>query len=526
MSQLRLVDVSQGKPVANYRNGNRVGLSTDLLWPYHLPRIAVDSWLLDESTDVPRTDEAAWSFEIRTSLDGQKWTVQEVTWVLGSKKSTLGTGPTFVAILKSIPVARYVSVKYDDQHLDVRLRCFSNEELLLSDEKQKYSMGSVLSGQPNDVGVLLVGGSNTVMRYGWAKALAETPTRVEAAAALGASSNIFAVRTLKDHPNPIADVLLYNANVIEYPLMRYGEYDFELARDATKYVLAYCEEKQLFPINVIWPEQDYIDAADIGDFKFAADTYFSNLSYELSMPFIDGYRVLRVVQQRLGRKRASLFRDQAHLNHFTAQLIGRGISKLVSQLKSENAFAKRTTAEQLSRAFEVFDLVDHCVAANDKETRIKQVSNSLISQQFVELGPNRSLTLEIGEDWEVVGYLINARHCNASIMLEGKTTVVKRAAFKGFNPDPEAAPFVCTRALPFPIRPSNGKIKVSMVAPSSVDIPDMLLAGAGVSDPDEQTIEIGQLILRSLVHNEKRASVSGFSLDLTSRVIENLDLVE
>lgn len=523
MSQLRLVDISRGKTVSQKKNFSQSVLSTDLLWPYHIPRIAIDSWILDQDDDIARRNEAAWSFEISTSLNGQEWTIQEATWVLGSKKSTLGTGPTYVAILKSTPVARFVSIKYEDLGLDIRLRCFCNEEMLLSDEKQKYSMGSVLASQPTDTGVVLVGGSNTVMRYGWSKALAESPTRVEAAAALGASSNIFTVRTLKDHPNPQAEVLLYNANVIEYPLMKFGDYDFELARDATKNVLAYCHHHQLFPINVIWPEQDFIDAADAGDYILAADTYFENLSRELSMPFIDGYRVLKVLQAQLGRSRKSLFRDQAHLNHFPAQLIGRAISKLVGQLKSEDAFARLNTAGQLSRAFKTIDVSVHGIAEDQLAMRTKSVSNSLITQEFVELEPNRAITISIDDGWEVVGYLINARHCNASIKIEGERTITKRAAFKGFNPDPMASPFVCARALAFPIRPVNGTVSVSLTTPAPDDIPDMLLVGSGTHNPDEQLIELGQLILRSTDSSEKRVLVRDIDLDLTSRVIENLE---
>lgn len=525
MNQPRFINVSRGKPnVCNEIDGG-VDQTVDLLWPYHLSRIAIDTWLSSEGDATTEISDFERLLSVKTSLDGQKWTARNPKWVPASDKSTLGTGPTFVAIFNGPIFNRFIRIGFSGVNKKVQIRCLSNPSTVMKDESQKYSMGSTSERSENDVGVIVVGGSNTVMRYGWSKAMAESPTQVKAAAALGASSNIFAVRTLADHPSPDAEVLLYNANVIEYPLMKFGDYDYELARDATKHVLAYCHEHELFPINVIWPEQNYIDAAESGDFQLAADTFFANLSHELSMPYIDGYRVLKVVQETLNRDRHSLFRDTAHLNHFTAQLIGRAISKLVGELKADGTLSTRTTARQLTRNFKAIDVSAWEHTDAHLHYSPKSVSNSLITQNFVQLRAEHPVTVKIESGWELVGYLLNARNSNASISLEGEERISKRAAFKGFNSSPDAAPFVCVRALPFPLQPnSDGEIEVSVVSPSKEDFQDRLLSGAGESDPSQQTIEMGQLILRQEVAEQRRAMVSGIELDLTSRVIAQLDI--
>lgn len=524
MNQPTFINISRGKPITHSGIDARVEQKIDLLWPYHLSRLAVDTWMNGQAETTTETSDFERLITVRTSLDGQHWTDQEPKWVPASDKSTLGSGPTFVAILKRPVFTRFVAVVLRGFNKKIQVRCLSNSASVIKDESQKYSMGSTTERAANDVGVMVVGGSNTVMRYGWSKAISESPTQVRAAAALGASSNIFAVRTLADHPNPDAEVLLYNANVIEYPLMKFGDYDFELARDATKHVLAYCDEHKLFPINIIWPEQNYIDAAEAGDYQLAADSYFANLSYELSIPYVDGYQVLKVVQESLRRDRRSLFRDTAHLNHFTAQIIGRAISKLVGQLKTEGTLNNRTTAQQLTRAFKAIDVSEWEHTDAHLHYSPKSVSNSLITQSFVQLRAQHPVTLRIPHGWELVGYLLNARNSNASICLEGEGNLSKRASFKAFNSSPNAAPFVCVRALPYPLRPNaNGEIKVSVVTPSATDFPDRLLSGAGELNTNQQSIEIGQFILRKTVGDQKRAMVSGLELDLTPKVIAQLE---
>ncbi|MGP5616378.1 hypothetical protein [Corynebacterium casei] len=377
--------------------------------------------------------------------------------------------------------------------------------------------------QPSDVGVVLVGGSNTVMRYGWSRAMMASPTRVSAKAALGASSNIFAIRTLMDHPNPDAEVLIFNANVTEYPLMKLGDYDFELARDAYKHILSYCQDRQLFPINLIWPEQNYLDAKASGDLTLAADTYFSSLSLELSVPFIDGFRILEWLQGAFNRERSSLFLDRDHLNNFTAQTIGRAISKTVMELKNEEKLRNAGIAHQLTREFEALELPTQ-VSTSTGGLETRTVSNSLITQDFVVLTADSSLTVEVDDEWEVVGYLLNARHCNASIRVWGESGVARRASFRRYNPDEAASPFVCARALPFPVRPKNGKVVLSIVAPTEDDYLDRLFAGENKFERHELEIEIGQLFLRGRQSNKLRIAVPGMDLDLTNRVIKNLNI--
>lgn len=522
MAPPRFTNVSRGKPFSIETNESDTRYSVDLLWPYHLRRIAIDTWPDGENTttDLPQPTDR---YVIETSIDGKSWSKQQPKWVIGSEKSTRGDGPTFIAILSSSAFARFISITQVHDHQQIQIRALAEAETVQKDELQKYSMEPPTEPSEDDVKVVVVGGSNTVMRYGWSKAIAANPTKVEAAAALGASSNIFAVRTLADHPSPQAEVLLYNANVIEYPLMKSGDYDFELARDATKFVLSYCLRHNLFPINIIWPEQNYIKAAESGDQILAADSYFANLSRELAMPFVDGYSVLRALQSKLGRDYASLFRDTAHLNHFAAQLIGRAISRLLAQLKSEGLLEQKIESQQFNRSFQSVELASIPDISVKSSENLRLVSNSLITQVFVELKGNSSVSITIPNDWEVVGYLINARRCNAVISLEGSNRITKRASFKAFNLASDASPFVCVRALPYPIRPQNGSVKLSVTTASSTDYPDRLLSGAIPDDPSGLTIEIGQLILRSRTNCEKRIEVSLNDLDLTRRVIDLMD---
>src|SRR5699024_6650903 len=162
------------------------------------------------------------------------------------------------------------------------------------------------------------------------------------------------------------------------------------------------------------------------------------------------------------RERSSFFLDTAHLNNFTAQLIGRAISRTVGQLKSQKLFENITTARQLTREFKVVDVATLDTFANDAGYVNRHVSNSLITQDFIGLRIDQRLEFEIEDDWEVVGYRLNARRCNASLRIEGDITINRRAAFRRYDPSDQSSPFVCARALPYPIRPKDGKVVFSV----------------------------------------------------------------
>lgn len=521
MAKVALVNVARFKPQTSLIQGGERQIELDMQWPYRMHRVVLDSDVVEEHMAI---DLSMFHFSMETSVDGKNWLNTDESWIPSSPKSRQGTGPSFVCIMKEAVLSRYVRIRIPVEIANPRLRALSIQSDLQNTENQKYLIKDELKENIRTVSVGIVGDSNTVMRYGMKRSLDTGNAKLEFDAALGASSILFAARTLDELNFGKPDALVINANVVEHLLMQDPTYDHQLGLDAVKYILSICLKHKMFPVRVIWPELKYINVrANDSHSSIAPDTYFGNQSELLGIPFIDGYRLLDRLAEAWTRTHVSLFkyRDEAHLSHMPSQIIGRGIRRLLEDMKQSGELEQLSLSSITSRAFVMAGLTSHSTRTFRRHTvRIHEVNTSLIRQKFVELKLGDSLEVPIPEGFEVVGYLINARRCNATIGISGINSVSKRVNFTGYQDDEQAYPFVCVRTLPEPVRPVNGLVTVRCDPFDVSDYPDNISREvASVQDGQDRQLHIGDLVLRSIDEREPIIRTTLDDLDLTDRVV-------
>lgn len=514
-----LIDISRAKPQTSFTTGEHTVNEIDLLWPYRVHRIAVDT---DEN--VPKvTKDCEYIGQIQSSVDGKSWITVSGKWNEASKKSQYGSGPTHVVILDDFIVARFVRILFSREILKPRLRIIGLDRELQSSENLKFSIPNLFENESSQIGIGIVGDSNAVMRYGMKKALSSSNSKLEFDATLGASSIIFAARTLETVDGSKADAVIINANVVEYPLLQEADYDHELGEDAVRHILAHCYQYNSFPVRVIWPQMKYLMIRDSEhQTDLSPNKYFAKQSERLGIPYVDGYRLLDKIARDWGRTHVSLFkyRDEAHLSHMPSQVIGDAIRRLLVEMYRAGEFDVLQPARELARKFMTAKLPQTASPVSlGQIISNHEIRTSLIDQDFLELKLNDSILVPIPEGFEVVGYLINARRCNATLKVSGLVSASKRVNFVGFQDDVKAHPFVCARTLPYPVRPTDGYVRVSCVPFSDTDHSDNICRDI---DSDYQLIEgkihIGDLILRSIEPSETVVAVNAELLDLTDRV--------
>ncbi|MGP5049704.1 hypothetical protein ACTXJC_18860 [Glutamicibacter ardleyensis] len=390
-------------------------------------------------------------------------------------------------------------------------------------ENSKYTLEDMRLTTRDKLPIGIVGDSNAVMRYGMKRSLNSGDSRLAMDASLGASSILLVAKTLDGVEADSAEVLLINSNVVEYLLLQEPDYNHELGTDAVRHILAHCHVNQMFPIRVIWPQMAYLRIkGEHPNPELAPDRYFSNQSELLGIPYIDGYRLLDKISQAWKRSNLSLFkfRDDAHLSHMPSQVIGRGIRRLLEEMKASGELKQLSTALSTVPVFTMAGLARTAEAvAGLSETARHKVRTSLISQDFLEILQNQSICVPIPDGFEIVGYLIDARRCNATLRISGETSLNQRANFAGFSRETDAHPFVCVRPLPKPIRPANGHVMISCEPFRSTDHGDNIAKKIGSDYQLENgQLHLGDLILRSTNNSQKIIRADIEDLDLTNRV--------
>ena len=521
MTKISLVDVTRSKPISVSVQSERQAIVIDLLWPYRVHRLVLD-------TDI---DEAVQSSTLKSlpefieaSTDGKKWAIIKSSWVPASRKSRHGSGPSFASIFVTPVLARYVRVLIASDVANPSVRLLSVSTELQGAENQKF----LLKDEPNEelptVSVGIVGDSNAVMRYGMKKSFATGNSRITFDATLGASSILFSITTLDGIDVEPTDALIINANVVEYPLLKDPNYRHELGADSVRNILSFCQKNSIFPIRVIWPQMKYINIRENDpNPSLAPDRYFAEQSKMLGIPFIDGYRLLDKISQSWNRTHVSLFkyRDEAHLSHMPSQIIGRAIRRLLVELKQSGELKHLEASTIPAPRLTMAHVLDNFVPAlRQQDVEIHRVETSLISQDFIQIRMNDAIEIRVPEGFEVVGYLIDARRCNSTLTVSGQTSVSKRANFSGYKEEDDAYPFVCVRTLPKPIIPLNGKVVVRCSPFDISDHPDNICKEVHADQSIVNgRIHLGDLVLRSVENQATPIRTTLEELDLTDRVI-------
>lgn len=527
MSRDPMIEISFGRPldVAAGPGADRTASTLDLLRHYSFAVLILDQWGEphepgsygavagpDAPTELP-------DITIETSADGAAYTpVSDAAVTLSSVKGSLGSRRSYILKFGAAAGGRYLRLTYPASGPTFRARIRIPERDARSHENSKAidSLLPVKNSADRRYKALVVGDSNSVMRYGWVRGLDQGDIDVIANKSLGASHLTVAIDRLADSTEFRPDVVVLNSVVNEYLPPRSTNYDLEVAEQAVKYVQAWCAEKSAVPVFIIWPHLHHDNA--LPDDVHPRD-FYATMCEKIGMPYIDAWAIVEELAAGWERTVPSLFLDAAHLLGQPAQVVGAAISKLISGFLDglDGTSWGSVVNTDAVHDFQSLPIVGN-TSAETAGTTLRAVETSLISKDMLTIHTGQSAEVRVPEGWDVVGYLINARACSGSISLKGKNEVRRRADFGQYQGH-SGFPFVCARSLETPVGPADGIVLVSCVDPSPGDEPDGLASPSIDRDLDgNRQIEIAQLILRSRSKALPTLRLTAKELDLTTRL--------
>lgn len=526
-----LIDISHGKPFSELLITSQevyiTEITIDLLWFYQFDRVILDQW---GNPSLPGTfeysaqadEEAKLPVEsISFSADGETFTSAEPSKVLiSSVRGSRGTKRSYIVWFDTKKArGRFVRMRYRAYGPMFKLRILLPLTRVKAFESSKMIQAygkRVIKNNAQQYNAAVIGGSNSVMRYGWVKGLSQAEVSVNQNVSLGASQMTMLASRLAELDGTNVDVLFFNTVVNEYRPMQYESYDRNLAKDAIRQGLVWCKANDVLPVFLIWPQLHYMRDEKVGQTKFNPRDHYRDICEDFGIPYIDCYELLHKVADGWNRPVSTLFLDDAHTLHHVAQVLGasvRGASvKLIERIDKQIGAINSTSPSVASLEAVLLEETLESPA----EYKIREVSTSLISRLMLTIEEGNPLEVRIHDDWEVVGFMINARNCNGSIEITGEVVQTVRADFSKYLGE-DGFPFVCVRSLQTPVTPKDGVIKISCVNPEPWHQPDELAGKtlSTVSIGDTRHIEIAELIIRSKVPMTSAMRVGINKLDLT-----------
>lgn len=520
-------DVAHGKPLHTSGDPDtHVTRTVDLLWQYRFSWIIIDRWA-ETGIHVPDEHDGDLNplTSIEMSVDGELFKSIAVSAViLCSEKGSHGTHRSLQLMFSEEVPGRYIRITYRQPGwlLSVRagLRPSQVASMETSPGIERMPVPNREMMIHNPLRAAILGDSNSVMRHGWVRGLASGGIRVNENVSLGSSSNAMLASRLPGIKDPNLDVLFINSTVNEYIPIRDRAYDLELSRQFVRHAQSWCARHDVLPVFMIYPQRRVLDDIAAGRQHFDQESYCLEMGEDLQIPYVNVFELARQLSKNWQRPLPSLYRDEAHLNHPTAQVLGAAIATSVWHLTrtSSPQIRSRVSEKHLTHDFRVVPLAGCVHDTGDSSVSslsVRHVKTSIVDQEMVTIRGDGHLSVPIPEGWEVVGYTINARRCNSSIQISGDNTLRRRADFAGYE-GAEGFPFVCVRSLTKPIAPVDGTVLISCLPPTSHHESDEITNGTPPSiRQSESEIEISELVIRERVRRNKYRRVSGIELDLT-----------
>ena len=494
----------------------------DMLRAYPVSLIVLDQW--GEPHDPSSYEASAGAdalaklpaVRVETSIDGFQFAqVSDPVVRLSSLKGSRGSRRSYILNLPDPVPARFVRLTYAASGPEFKPR------ILISERTSRWTDNDpVVDVFLPDVGTrerkykaVVIGDSNSVMRYGWVRGLDQGAVKVIGNMSLGASHLTLVADRLAEATALKPDIVLVNSVVNEYFPPRSANYDVTVAEDVIRYVQGWCAEKSVVPIFVIWPHLHHENPVP-GDTH--PRDYYAALCEGFGMPYIDAWKIAEKLAAGWERSFPSLFLNDPHLLGHPAQVIGAAISDLVTRFLDGLDCGSWGCVDKEAgvHRFQSLSIPGNAAALKSGVTQ-RMVETNLLAKTMVTLRTGQWVDVKVPDGWDVVGYLINYRASSGSISLQGRNEVRRRVDFHLYQGH-GAAPYVCVRSLESPVTPEDGSVRVSCVDPSASDEPDSLAYPA--SDPSfegERQIEVGQLILRSRTNDMAPLKLATEALNLT-----------
>lgn len=528
MSKPQFVSIAEGKPrrVPTRINGDDAysSIEVDLLWRYPIDLLILDRWGEGTTDTGDNTDVVIPGLLIEVSNDGSNWATVEsgnnrwTSWK-GSKGTLRSVRIDFAKTCSAryirLAVAKSFAEEFDIRVLLTNLQTRTAEKAKLV-ELGRFPKTRSSSRDPIKVGVL--GGSNSVMRFGWVRGLADASIDVAWNNSLGSSSNAVLHTRLNGQSSEGAEVLLLNSTVNEYRSFRDGTANERIANQFIRSVQEWAFEVGTIPIFIIYPQLRVFEDEMGGRRVFDQEQYYAQICEDLRMPYINVFAVLRDLASYWRRSLPSLYLDLHHVNHAAAQVLGTVIGETVRDFLRGSGEPALQEANTKAYGFDTIKLAEINDGQGLRATR--NIRNSIVDDNFVTIEEDEELNIALDPGAEVVAYTVNARNCNASIEIAGWDTVCRRVDFNQFRGE-QGAPMVCTRTLRNSVFVGpSGTITVRAVAPMSNHEADEITNPQMDEHPTRPLrVEISELVVRRPTALQRFARVETSSLDLTDRAV-------
>lgn len=526
MAGLTYYDVAHGKPIDESTPEEGIAeYSIDLLWRYRFPWLILDRWnpgQVEAGLHGDREENPVANLEV--SLDGVTYKKVVVTETLVlSDKGSLGTHRSLHLIFDQDVTFRYIRFRVPVNSWVYRIRANISSSQIVPMESSKLIERMPLTNrtmmESSPVRASVIGGSNSVMRYGWTKGLQSGGVTLVENASLGSSSNAILGTRLPDLTDKSVDVLILNSTVNEYFPIRDRVYDMDLSRQYVRHIQAWCAQNDVLPVFLIYPQRRVLDDIAAGREHFDQESYCIEMCEDLQIPYINVFHLARELSAGWNRPLPSMYKDDAHLNHPAAQALGASVGARVWNFWRTNraSLTKKINAKHLTHDFEKIVVAESVTAKNnvDNAFEVRRMKTSIVDQNMVTITGGHTLSVEVPDGWEVVGYTMNARRCNSSIKISGKNTLVRRADFAGYK-GKDGFPFVCARSLTQPVSPLDGVVKFSCVEPELWHEHDEITnLKLGNTKTDAMEIELSEVIIRQKARTRPYLRIADLDLDLT-----------
>lgn len=523
------VDVAAGKPLSRSTRGQVVQQEVDLLWRYKFNWIIIDRWGPEEA-DLIRTDEG---FDLpisslEFSTDGEIFTSPTISRTnLVSVKGSSGNLQSLQVHFAKPVHCQFLRIRFDQQGIDYKVRASQRDYQLEPTDRSKLICDLPVPNKEkinsDKVRAAVIGGSNSVMRFGWVRGAERAGIDVVQNVSLGSSSNAILATQLENITATNLEVLIVNSTVNDYVPLRDGTYDLQLAKDFVRNIQIWCASNNVVPVFLIYPHRRGLDDVDAGRKTFDQDAYCIELCEDLDLPYINVSELFEPIAKAWGRPLREYYLDPAHLNHPTAQALGSIVGERIWRFMKfeQNQVRKDVSTKSLAQGFHIVDLDPVEIFAQlDTGERIelgeRRIETSIVSQRMINLKSGTTVTVDVPDGYEVVAFTMNARRCNAGIRVSGVNSVSRRADFGKYG-GVDGFPFVCVRSFETAVQPKNGQITIECVAPETWFEPDEISNAEIQSIPiQELELEISQLVLRKTSRDSPFMRIRGIRLDLTA----------
>lgn len=343
----------------------------------------------------------------------------------------------------------------------------------------------------------IIGTSGSLMAEGWAAVFGAEGTgfQVVGNASLGSSHAAMLPYRLPLLDDVAMDVLIVDLCVNEQRALNRNLHDPAQTRALFDWLRGWCADRGILPVVLILP---HVTAEGLR--ASAVRDHWAGMCRAAGLPFLDGYRLLRLAGLLGDRPPRHFMAGQNHLNPRGARLMGEVLAATLARF----LLAAQTGAETApAHAFRHLYLGGTVARAS-----------SLLTERVARLGLGDSLAADIGPDHRVEGLVLNMAATTGALVIAGQGMRVKRLDSPHARPD--AAPLIVCWSLLDPIEGQDGRAILSVQ-------PARDMAGQEENDHctpgpapavTEPVVELAGLVLRGPAAPRRLATASGCDPDL------------